>query len=71
MTIKIPKPSIADLVLRYIGKKRAIYISTTNQLGRNVDYYQIARYESFWTALLRPKGKSLPNGWVYPEDIFR
>jgi hypothetical protein len=60
MTIKIQPPSLADKILAYIGKKRAIFIPDDRSGG-----YMVAMREGFLSALLRPKGKQPPAGWIY------
>ncbi len=66
MTIRLPKPSIPDHLLRAIGKKRAVYIPMPR--GEKGQYaYMVARKESFLRALLRPRNRPLPDGCV---DVF-
>ena len=66
MTIRIPKPSLADRFLRVIGKKRAVRLPTNmGQLGQH--FQAIGIKESFWKALIRPKNEMLPEGTV---DVF-
>jgi len=66
MTIRIPKPNIADRFLRLIGKKRAVRLPTNmGQLGQHFQVVGIR--ESFWKALFRPKSRALPEGTV---DVF-
>ncbi len=66
MTIRIPSPNIADIILKCLGKTRAVYLP--KNLGEFDPYYQaIGIKESFWTALIRPKNKKLPEDTV---DIF-
>ena len=63
MTVELPKPTIADRVLKAMGKKRGVAIpENTDQYA----HYQAAK-ESFFTALFRPAGKDLPPGYA---DIF-
>ncbi len=66
MTIRIPKPNLADRFLKSIGKKRAVRLPTNmGQLGQHFQVVGIK--ESFWKALIRPKNRMLPEGTV---DIF-
>lgn len=66
MTIRIPKPNLADRFLRLIGKKRAVRLPTNmGQLGQH--YQAVGFKESFWKALIRPKNRMLPEGTV---DVF-
>ena len=56
MTIRIPKPNLADRFLRLIGKKRTVRLPTNiGQFGQH--FQAIGIKESFWTALIRPKNK--------------
>ena len=63
MTIKIPELTVADRILKALGKKRGV------RVPRSAEPYSYSRLkkESFWKALLRPAGKDLPPGYV---DIF-
>jgi hypothetical protein len=63
MTIKIPGPTMADRLLKAMGKKRGVTIPDSTD---PYAYYRMKK-ESFWIALLRPAGKDLPPGHV---DIF-
>jgi hypothetical protein len=67
MTIKIPPMSVADRILRNLGKRRALIfpVGAYEKFGP----YVIARAkkEHFLKALLRPKSKQLPPGSV---DLF-
>ena len=66
MTIRIPNPNLADMFLKFLGKKRAVYLPTN--LGKLGPYYQATGIrESFWKALFRPKSRKLPEDTV---DIF-
>jgi hypothetical protein len=66
MTIRIPSPNIADVILKRFGKTRAVYLPAN--LEKFGPYYQaIGIKESFWKALIRPKNQELPEGTV---DIF-
>ncbi len=63
MTIRLPKLTIADKLLKALGKKRGVSIP------RNIDQYSYhkALKENFWKALFRSKGEELPLGLI---DIF-
>ncbi len=64
MTIKIQPPGLPDKLLALIGKKRAVFFPK-----QELPYgYYIARRESFFRALFRPKTSSPPEGWVYWES---
>lgn len=66
MTIRIPKPNLADKFLRMIGKKRVVKLPSS--MGKFGHYYQVTGIkECFWKALIRPKNRMLPEGTV---DIF-
>jgi hypothetical protein len=66
MTIRIPKPSLADKFLRLIGKKRAVQLPPN--MGKFGEHFQaFGIKESFWKAIVRPKCESLPEGAV---DVF-
>jgi hypothetical protein len=68
MTIRTPEKSVADRILEAFGKKRAVKIpeGLYEKFGPYV--YAQARKESFWRALLRPKGQEPPSGYAYPFD---
>ena len=67
MTITMPEPSLADKVLKVLGKKRGVIFpdKAVEKFGQHV--YARAYKESFWKALLRPEGQELPEDMV---DIF-
>ncbi len=71
MTIKLPKPKLADKILSLIGKKRAMRIprEVYEKFGPYVNAQ--AEKESFWRALVRPKNQDPPEGWVYSGKIIR
>jgi hypothetical protein len=64
MTIRIEPPSAPDRFLAPLGKKRAVYVPDDTRGG-----YMVARREGFLSALLRPKWKDPPRGWVYWDDV--
>jgi hypothetical protein len=70
MTIKIPKKSIADKLLKLLGKKRGVYIPAEGYKEFGPYIYSSAKKESFWRALLRPKSAELPKGMI-DIDVFR
>jgi hypothetical protein len=64
MSLKIEPLGIADRVLAWFGKRRAVYIpSCPERFG----YYYAPR-ERFFRALLRPKTEQPPKGWCYLEQ---
>jgi hypothetical protein len=67
MTIMQPQISVADKILMALGKKRGI--RTISGLYYTWGPYAYARLEkeSFWVALLRPKGVALPEDMA---DLF-
>ena len=66
MTIRIPKPNLADRFLRLIGKKRAVRLP--KNMGQFGQHFQVVGIkESFLKALFRPKDRMLPEGTV---DVF-
>jgi len=66
MTIRIPKPNIADKFLRLLGKKRGVYFP--DNVMKTAEHSQIVgTKENFFKALLRPSDKALPDGNM---DIF-
>jgi hypothetical protein len=63
MTIRIPKPSMADRFLRILGKRRAVQLPSN--MGQFGDHFQaVGIKESFWKALIRPKNRKLPESTV-------
>lgn len=66
MTIRIPKPNLADRFLRLLGKKRAVRLpANLGSLGQH--FQAVGIKESFWNALIRRKNSMLPEGTV---DVF-
>jgi hypothetical protein len=70
MTIKIPKPTIFDNLLRLLGKKRGVKLplEAYEKYGQYV--YAKASKESFWKALIRSKNTDLPKGYVDLYDLI-
>ena len=67
MTIRMPHASWLDRVLKLIGKKRGVRLpdGALGQFGQHV--YAKAMKENFWSALFRPSGQPLPEGYI---DLF-
>ena len=67
MTIMRPEITVADKILMALGKKRGI--RTISGLYDTWGPYAYAKLEkeSFWVALLRPKGVDLPADMA---DLF-
>ena len=68
MTITISKKGFIDRLLALIGKKRAVRIPNAAYEKYGQYAYVKANKESFWHALIRPKHRNPPAGWIYPED---
>lgn len=64
MTIKIPPVGVADRVLKYLGKRRALIMPAGAYEKRGPYVIARARKECFLKALLRPNSKELPPGAV-------
>lgn len=67
MTIVIPKPDLFDRLLRILGKKRGVAVHGETIDPSSTQSYVAPKKESPLRALLRPSGKSLPDGMT---DIF-
>ena len=67
MTIVTPKPNLIDRLLRILGKKRSVTLYSEPLGAANTQTYYAPKKESILKALLRPSGKSLPEGTI---DIF-
>ena len=61
MTIKMPEESFADKILEFLGKKRRVIVPKEPYEKHGPYAYALATKESFWKALLRPKGAPLPE----------
>lgn len=64
MIIKRPTPDILDRLLHVLGKKHGLIIPDKAHEQYGPHAYVVARKESFWRALFRPKGRDLPEGLV-------
>jgi len=64
MTTIIPKPGLADKILKLMGKKRGIIMPSSEYEKFGPYTYSIGKRESFFKALLRPANEPLPNGLV-------
>lgn len=69
MTIRFPDPSIGDRILKFFGKKRGLLFPKGDLDAKGIDVYAAAVKESFWTALIRPRGSQLPAGAVDYETV--
>jgi hypothetical protein len=69
MTIQVPEPGLSDKILQLFGKRRAVKIPVDIYKKYGPYVYAHAVRESFWRALLRPKGKNLPEGYFYAENF--
>ncbi len=67
MTVKIPEKNMVDKMLGILGKRRAVYIPNLKKFEPYV-YAQVQK-EPILRALLRPHDASLPDGWVYIDDL--
>ena len=75
MTIKIPKITLADKVLKLLGKKRGVLVPSSKYQKFASSSYIIAQKENFFKAFFRSVNKSLPKGMVdlytfIPSDDF-
>lgn len=68
MTIKIPEPSLADKVIKILGKKRGVIIPSGEYEKFGAYSYTVAKKESFLKALFRSTNESLPNSMVDIHD---
>jgi hypothetical protein len=72
MTIRIPKESLPDKILKALGKKRGVKIPAgvfKKFDPQKVDVYVIAQKESFWKALLRSNDEELPDEFFNLYDF--
>ncbi len=51
-------------LLTLVGKKRAVYIPKIEKDPEPYGYY-VAKQESFFSALMRPRDEKPTEGWVY------
>jgi len=69
MTIKIPKKTIGDKVLKALGKKRGVHIPAETYKEFGPYAYAAAKKENFLRALIRPKNEPLPKGMVEIDSV--
>ena len=71
MTIKLRKTpdSVADRLLRAIGKERAYIIPCAKGEPFSPHGYAVTSKESFWSALVRPKGAPLPASLISNRQV--
>ena len=69
MAIALPKSTFGDRILAILGKRRAIHIPMEVYKTHGPYVYAQAQRESFIRALLRAKNASLPEGWIYMDDL--
>jgi len=71
LTLRIPDPDFGDTILRHFGKKRGLIFPTGDFESKGIGIYAIAKKESFWKALLRPRNYKLPAGSVDYENACK
>jgi hypothetical protein len=71
MSIHISPPTLADRILRVMGKRRGIVIPTEIHKKFGPYVHSTAVRESFWKALLRPKDAPLPKGVIDWEEFIK
>jgi hypothetical protein len=69
MTLKIPPISFADKFLKILGKNRGLIIDQNSSQLSSISGYNIAIKESFWKALFRQKGQSVPSKMANYYDL--
>ena len=69
MTVRLPKPDAFDRILRFMGKKRAVYIPPNVDKEFGPYTIIVGKKESFIKALISSKNRILSDGWVYLEDL--
>jgi len=67
MTVKIPKLSLADKLLRILGKKRGVIMPSEKNKEFGPYSTFIAQKESFIRAIFRSNSEPLPDGMT---DLF-
>jgi len=67
MTIKIPQPNLVDKLLRMMGKKRGVILSSGKYENFGPYTYFVAKKEGFFKSLIRSAKAPLPDGMV---DIY-
>ena len=72
MTDKLPEPNVLDKLLHILGIRRAVIVPSEAYEKYGQYVYVKGKKESFWKALLRPKGTELSEGSLdlfdYPEE---
>jgi hypothetical protein len=69
MTIRIPKETLGDKVLKALGRKRGVLIPSELYKEFGPYAYATARKQSFLRALFRPKDAPLPKGMVDLDSL--
>lgn len=68
MTIRIPRKTIGDKVLKALGRKRGVHIPSETYKEFGAYAYAKAQKERFLRALLRPRDRNLPDGMIDIDD---
>ena len=69
MTMKLQSPDRWDRLLARLGKERAVRMPTGTYKKFGPYVYAACQKESFVRALLRPKGRPAPAGYMYPSAL--
>ena len=70
MTTELPKISLGDYFLKFLGRRRAVCLPTENPGLTEPHGYCRATKEPLLRALCRRRGAPLPPGYIYLEDIL-
>jgi hypothetical protein len=65
VTWRHPPPGLGDRLLAALGKPRAVRFPAPASLPAGSHLLARAEAEPLWRALLRPRGRPAPPGWVY------
>ena len=69
MTVRLPKPDAFDRILRFMGKKRAVYIPPNVDKEFGPYTIIVGKKESFIRALFSSKDRTLSEGWVFLDSV--
>lgn len=69
MTVRTPEKNILDRILSLFGKRRGVIIPDGIYQKHGPHVYAMAKRESFWRALLRPKNASLPENVIDSDQL--
>jgi hypothetical protein len=70
MTIKMPRPTTGDKILKFLGKKRGVILPVESYENYGPYASSKAIKESFWKVFFRSKNSPLPENVIDLDSLM-